>query len=89
MKMEKSDDVIWCDECGRGLPWKHKRQTTPRRRLVEPLRRSLHALATPLLRLAEALVVWADKPERAAYEVKKHEQDKRFLKRAIFGVDYR
>ncbi len=76
------EDVMWCDECGEGLPWHHKRRPTARRRLVEPLRAALCAMARPLQRAAQALTDWADKPARDFYNTIQYPaREKAFVER--------
>jgi hypothetical protein len=61
-------DLVWCDECGRGAPWKHPYRPTLRRRLIAPVVRVLDVLTEPLISASVALRGWADAPHRATYE---------------------
>jgi hypothetical protein len=74
-------DVLWCEECGVGLPWPHKKRTTSRRRIIAPLARMLWDVSRPLSIAAQALYNWADKPELKIYEAKRAEQDRRLSER--------
>ena len=80
--MNQPEDIIWCDECGCGHPWKvDKRKPTLRRRLIAPLQRAIGALRDPLTALSVALYDWADKPHRAAYKKVREAQYKRDMER--------
>lgn len=45
-RVNADDDLIWCTECGRMLPWKHKRKPTLRARVANALVRVLTDLST-------------------------------------------
>lgn len=80
--MSEPEDILWCDECGCGHPWKaSKRKPTLRRRLVAPIDRVLCAVKRPLSVLSQALYDWADKPHREAYKKIREAQYKRDMER--------
>ena len=82
MKLEDPEDVVWCGECGQGMPWRHKPQPTRRRRLIEPLRRAIRVLVGPLVKLDARVVQWADRPHEAIYAVQYAE----LLRQAVLAV---
>jgi hypothetical protein len=49
------DDTIWCPECGRTMPWKHKPAPTWRARVANTLRPVLQRAIDRLDRFVEAV----------------------------------
>ena len=62
------EDLVWCDECGAGMPWKHAaRPRSLRRWLVLPLTNALGDVINLASAAHAALLRWADRPERQRY----------------------
>jgi len=51
------DDLVWCPECGRMLPWKHKTNPTLRARVA-------NTIVRVLTRLTERIESWRDRGAR-------------------------
>jgi len=59
------DDLIWCPECGRMLPWKHKYKPTLRARIANRMVRVLTRISDRVERWRDRHVSSAIRPARS------------------------